>query len=102
LSSSKGYFSYVYGSYVSEPDDDMIADLFKDTQPLSSSILEEYQNVATLEPSELHSSKRKYSDLGDFHLKVKRQCFSTLEIVHYLLPSSSRGHALFFRSLISS
>jgi hypothetical protein len=57
LSSSEDYFSCIYDSYVWEPDDDMITDLFGDTQPLSSSILEEYQDVATSERSEAHPSK---------------------------------------------
>jgi hypothetical protein len=47
LSSSEDYFSYVYGSYVSKPNDDIITDLFEDTQPLSSSSFEEYQDVVT-------------------------------------------------------
>jgi hypothetical protein len=66
LSSSEDYFSCVYDSYVWEPDDDMITDLFEDSQPLSSSILEEYQDVATSERSEAHSTKRKYFHIEDF------------------------------------
>jgi hypothetical protein len=60
--------------------------------------------MATSEQSEVHSSKRKYFHLGDFHgdSQGKRQCFSTPETVPYLLPSSPRDHAVFFRSLISS
>jgi hypothetical protein len=74
LSYLEDYFSCVYDSYVWEPDDDMITYLFGDTQPFSSSILEEYQDVATSERSEAHSSKRKYFHLVYFHedSQVKR------------------------------
>jgi hypothetical protein len=91
-------------SYVWEPNDDMITELIRDTQTILSQILEEYQHMATSERSEAHSSKRKYFHLGDFHedSQVKRRCFSTPEHVPYLLPSSPRDHAVFFRSLISS
>jgi hypothetical protein len=65
---------------------------------------EEYHEIATSEQSESHSSKRKYFHLGDFHgdSQGKRNCFSTLEIVPYLLSSSPRDHVILFRSLISS
>jgi hypothetical protein len=36
-----------------EPDDDMITYLFEDSQPPSSSIVEEYQDVATSEHQRL-------------------------------------------------
>jgi hypothetical protein len=60
--------------------------------------------MATSEKSEVHSSKRKYFHLEEFHgdLLGKRRCFSTPEIVPYLLPSSPRDYALFFKSFISS
>jgi hypothetical protein len=78
LSSSEDYFSCIYDSYVWEPDDDMITDLFEDSQPPSSSILEEYQDVATSERSEAHSTKRKYFHIEDFYKdsKIKRAHFS--------------------------
>jgi hypothetical protein len=41
LSSSEDYFSCVYDLYVWELDDDMITDLFEDSQPLSFLVLEE-------------------------------------------------------------
>jgi hypothetical protein len=134
VSSSEEWSSYVYDSDVWLPGDDMVTDLFhpfeddlsqhtqsdlqssfgtypfedadlfyEDFQPLCSDF-EEYQDMATSEQSEVHSSKQKYFHLGYFHgdSQGKRQCFSTPETVPYLLPSSPRDHAVFFRSLISS
>jgi hypothetical protein len=106
LSSSEDYFSCVYDSYVWEPDDDMITDLFEDSQPLSSSILEEYQDVATSERSEAHSTKRKYFHIEDFYRdsKIKRVHFSLPrpEPVPYLISSSQGNHEVFLGPLISS
>jgi hypothetical protein len=128
FSSSEEWSSYVYDSDVWQPGDDMVTDLFfpfeddlsqhtqsdlqssfgaypfedadlfyEDFQPLCS-YFEEYQDVATSEQSEVHSSKRKYFHLGYFHgdSQGKRRCFSTPETVPYLLPSSPRDHAVFF------
>jgi hypothetical protein len=75
-----------------DPDDDMIAYLFEDSQPLSSSILEEYQDVAISERSEAHSTKRKYFHIEDFYMdsQMKRSFFyfSRLEPIPYLILSS--------------
>jgi hypothetical protein len=82
-----------FGTYPFE-DGDFFYDYF---QPLCLDF-EEYKDMATLERVEIHSSKKKYFHLGDFHgdSEEKRHCFSTPEIVPYLLPSSPRDHAVFF------
>jgi hypothetical protein len=137
LSSSEDYFSCIYDSYVWQPDDDMITDLFEDdrsqhfqddfqsslgtcdaylfgdadllyedSQPPSSSILEEYQDVAISEQSEVHSTKRKYFHIEDFYrdsqMKRPHFSFSRPEVVPYLISSSQGSHAVFLGSLISS
>jgi hypothetical protein len=60
--------------------------------------------MATSEQIEVHSSKRKYFHLGYFYVdpQGKRWCFSTPQTVPYLLPSSPRDHAIFFRSQSST
>jgi hypothetical protein len=76
---------------------------YEDFQPLCLDF-EEYQDVAISGKSEVHYSKQKYFHLGDFHggSQGKRLCFSTPDMVPYILPSSTKDHAVFFRSLISS
>jgi hypothetical protein len=80
--------------------------LYEDSQPPSSSILEEYQDVAISERSEAHSTKRKYFHIEDFYrdsqMKRSHFSFSRLEVVPYLIPSSQGNHEVFLGSLISS
>jgi hypothetical protein len=80
--------------------------LYEDSQPPSSSILEEYRDVAISERSEVQSTKRKYFHIEDFYrdsqMKRPHFSFSRPEVVPYHISSSPRSHAVFFRSLISS
>jgi hypothetical protein len=80
--------------------------LYEDSQPPSSSILEEYQDVAISEQSKAHSTKRKYFHIEDFYrdsqMKRPHFSFSRPEPVPYLIPSSQGNHEVFLGSLISS
>jgi hypothetical protein len=58
----------------------MITDLFGDSHPLSSSILEEYQDMATSERLEDQSTKRKYFHIEDFYMDLK------IKTTHVYLP----------------
>jgi hypothetical protein len=92
LSSSEDYFSCVHDSSVWDPDDDMIIDLFEDSQPLLSSVLEEHKDMATSERPEAHSTKRKHFHIEDFYRdsKIKRARFflPRPKLVPYLIFSS--------------
>jgi hypothetical protein len=74
--------------------------LYKDSQPPSSSILEEYQDMAILERSEVHSKKRKYFHIEDFYkdLQIKRPhfSFSRPKAIPYRISSSPGSHAVLF------
>jgi hypothetical protein len=69
--------------------------LYEDSQPPSSSILEEYQDMAISERSEVHSTKRKYFHIEDFYrdsqMKRPHFSFSRPEVVPYLISSSQEA-----------
>jgi hypothetical protein len=76
----------------------------KNFSHLSSSILDEHQDMAILEESKAHSTKRKYFHLGDFYKdsQMKRKHFSRPEPVPHLISSSQGNPGIFLGSLMSS
>jgi hypothetical protein len=80
--------------------------LYEDSQPPSSSILEEYQDVEFSEKSKAHSTKTKYFRIGDLYndSQMKRSCFSFSGPNHvpYLIPPSQGNIEVFLGYPISS
>jgi hypothetical protein len=77
-----------------------MTDLFEDSQPLSSLVLDEYQDVSTSERSKDISTKMKYFHIEYFHRdsKIKkRRTFLFLDLprpksIPYLISSSQGNH----------